>query len=395
MSSTILTDLKITRAALAILHQKLNFVGSINRQYDDSFAKTGAKIGESLKIRMPNEYTVTSGKTLNVQDTVETNQTLTVATQKGVHTTFSSAELTMSLDDFSDRILEPAMSTLASAIEADAMTMALDVRNAVFGATASYSDVLAGRVLMQRGLAPLSNRTANLTSQDMADVVDGTKALFNDQTQVGKQYREGFMGRAAGFDFMENTLWPNLTTGSEDGAYVVNTSTGITSGSATVAVTAGTGTLVAGDVLTIAGVYSVHPESKVSTGVLQQFVVTAAYSGGAGNITVSPTPVTSGASQNVTIVSAGASKAVVVGGTASTAYTTSLLYQKDAFTFVTADLVMPQGVDMARREVMDGISLRLVRDYDINNDMFPCRIECLYGFKTLRPDYATRLHYTV
>jgi hypothetical protein len=395
MASTILTDLKITRAALAILHQKLNFIGTINRQYDDSFAKSGAKIGESLKIRMPNQYTVTSGKTLDVQDTVETNQTLTVATQKGVHTTFSSAELTMSLDDFSDRILEPAMATLASAIEADAMSMADDVRNSVWGATASYSDVLAGRVLMQRGLAPLNDRTANLTSQDMADVVDGTKALFNDQTEVAKQYREGYMGKAAGFKFMENTLWPNHTTGSEDGAYVVNTSTGITSGSATVAVTAGTGTLALGDVLTIAGVFSVHPETKVSTGVLQQFVVTAAYSGGGGNITVSPTPVTSGATQNVTIVSAGASKAVVVGGTASTAYTTSLLYQKDAFTFVTADLVLPQGVDMARREVMDGISLRLVRDYDINNDMFPCRIECLYGYKTLRPDFATRLHYTV
>lgn len=394
MSSTILTDTKITREALRILHQKCNFIGSINRQYDDSFAKSGAKIGDSLKIRMPNEYTVTTGKTLDVQDTVETSQTLTVATQKGVHTTFSSAELALSLDDFSDRILDPAMSRLAAAIEADAMTMSTNVYNSVWGATASYADVLAGRVLMQRGLAPLNARTANLSPQDMADIVTDTKALFNDQAQLGKQYREGFMGRASGYDFMENTLWPNHTTGGEDAAYVVNTSTGITSGSATIAVTAGTGTLEAGDVLTIVGVNSVHPEGKTSTGVLQQFVVTADYAGGAGNITVSPTPVTSGATQNVTIVSAGAGKAVVVAGTASTAYTTSLLYQKDAFTFVTADLPLPQGVDMARREMVDGISMRLVRDYDINNDMFPCRIELLYGYKTLRPGHATRLHYT-
>jgi len=394
MASNILTDVKITRAALAILHQKLNFISTINRQYDDSFAKSGAKIGDSLKIRMPNQYTVTTGKTLDVQDTVESSQTLTVATQKGVHTTFSSAELTLSLDDFSDRILEPAMATLAAAIEADAMTMFKDVYNSVYGSGITYADVLAGRVLMQRGLAPLNNRTANMTPQDMADLVADTKTLFNDQAQLSKQYKEGYMGRAAGFDFMENTLWPNFTTGGENGSYVVNTSTGITSGSATVAVTGGSGTLVAGDVITIDGVYSVHPETKTSTGVLQQFVVTAAYSGGNGNITVSPTPVTSGATQNVTIVSAGASKAVAVGGTASTAYTTSLLYQQDAFTFVTADLVMPQGVDMARREVMDGISLRLVRDYDINNDMFPCRIECLYGYKTLRPQFATRHHYT-
>ncbi|MES2905187.1 MAG: P22 phage major capsid protein family protein, partial [Pseudomonadota bacterium] len=195
-----------------------------------------------------------------------------------------------------------------------------------------------------------------------------------------------------GFDFMENTLWPGHTTGSEDGAYVVNTSTGITSGSATVAVTAGTGTLALGDVITIAGVQSVHPETKVSTGVLQQFVITTAYAGGAGNITVSPTPVTSGATQNVTIVSAGASKAVLVGGTASDALTTSLLYNKDAFTFVTADLMMPGGVDWAKREVMDGISMRIVRDYDINNDNMPCRIDVLYGYKTLRPQWASRLH---
>lgn len=391
MASTILTDLKITRAALAILHQKLNFIGTINRQYDDSFAKTGAKIGDSLKIRMPNQYSVTTGKTLDVQDTVETNQTLTVATQKGVHTTFSSAELTMSLDDFSDRVLEPAMSTLAAAIEADAMSMALNVNNSVFGSTASYSDVLAGRVKMQRGLSPLNDRTANLNSQDMADVVDGTKALFNDQSQIAKQYKEGFMGRAAGYDFMENTLWPNFTRGAANGSYVCNTSTGITSGSSSITLSGGSGSSAVGDTFTIAGVYSVHPETKNSTGVLQEFVVVTA---GTTTQVVSPTPVTSGATQNVTIVSAGASKAVTWGGTASADYTTSLLYQKDAFTFVTADLVMPQGVDMARREVLDGISMRLVRDYDINNDMFPCRIEVLYGFKTLRQNFATRLHYT-
>lgn len=394
MANSILTPTAVTREAVRVLHQKLNFVGSIDRQYDSSFAKEGAKIGDSLKIRMPNQYTVTTGKTLDAQDTAETSQTLTVATQKNVGMNFSSAELTLSLDDFSKRIIEPAMSVLAASVEADAMSMALNVRNSVFGSTASYSDVLAGRVKMQRGLAPLNDRTANLNSQDMADVIDGNKALFNDQSQIGKQYREGMMGRVAGFDFMENTLWPNFTTGGEDGAYVVNTSTGITSGTATIAVTAGTGTLVVGDTLTIAGVYSVHPETKNSTGVLQEFVITVAYAGGAGNITVSPTPVTSGATQNITISSAGASKAVVVGGTASTAYTTSLLYQKEAFTFATADLLMPKGVDFAAREVVDGISLRIVRDYDINNDNLPCRVDILYGYKTLRPDYATRHHYT-
>lgn len=395
MSNSILTPTAVTREALRILHQKANFVGSINRQYDDSFAQSGAKIGDSLKIRMPNEYTVRTGKTIDTQDTSEVSQTLTVATQKGVDVNFSSADLTMSLDDFSKRILDPAMSVLVANIEYDAMSMYKDVYNSVWddGQAIDYDDVLDARVLMQRGLAPMGDRTANLGPKDMAELVKDTKTLFNHTGEVGKQYKEGFMGRAAGFDFMENTLWPSHTAGSEDGNYVVNTSTGITSGSATVAVTAGTGTLAAGDVLTIGGVFSVHPETKVSTGELQQFVVTAAYSGGAGNITVSPTPVTSGARQNVSIVSAGSGKTVTVAGTASGITSTSLLYHKDAFTFATADLVMPSGVDFARREILDGISLRIVRQYDINNDNFPCRIDILYGYKTLRPQWASRLHF--
>lgn len=394
MSNTLLTPTVITREALRILHQKANFIGSINRQYDDRFAKSGAKIGTTLQIREPNQFTVRTGKTLDVQDVTETTQTLTVATQKGVDLNFSSVELTMTIDDFSKRYLEPAMSVLAANMEADAMSMYKDVYNSVFASTATYNDVLNGRVKMQRGLAPMNDRTANMNSQDMAELVQDTKTLFNSQSEIGKQYKEGYMGRAGGFDFMENTLWPGHTTGGEDGAYVVNTSSGITSGSATIAVTGGTGTLVLGDTITIAGVFSVHPESKASTGQLQEFVITTAYAGGAGNITASPTPITSGAKQNVSIVSAGASKAVVVGGTASTAYNTSLLYQEEAFTFVSADLILPGGVDFARREVMDGISMRIVRAYDINNDNLPCRIDVLYGYKTLRPQLATRFHTT-
>jgi hypothetical protein len=395
VSNSILTPTAVTREALRILHQKLNFIGSINRQYDDSFAKSGAKIGDTLKIRMPNQYTVRTGKTIATQDTAEVSQSLQVATQKGVDVNFSTAELTLSLDDFSKRILDPAMAVLAANIEYDAMTMFKKVYNAIWtpASTLAYNDVLSGRVLMQRYLAPTSERTANLNSLDMSTLVKDTKTLFNDQAQLSKQYKEGFMGRAAGYDFVENTLWPTYTRGAGDANYLVNTSTGITSASATVAVTAGTGTLLTGDIITIVGVNSVHPETKVDSGVLQQFVIAADYAGGAGNITVSPTPTTSGARQNVVINSAGSGKAVVIAGTASGQDTTSLLYHTDAFTFATADLVMPNGVDFARREVQDGISLRIVRAYDINNDNLPCRIDVLYGYKELRPEWATRLHF--
>ncbi len=395
MANTLLSPTVITREAQRILHQKCNFIGSIDRQYDDRFARTGAKIGNSLAIREPNQFTVRTGKAIDVQDVTETSQTLTVATQKGVDINFSSADLTMTIDDFSKRYLDPAMSVLAANMEADTMTMYKDIYNSMWssGNAITYNDVLSGRVLLQRSLAPGNDRTANMNPQDMADLVKDTKTLFNAQSEIAGQYVDGYMGKAAGFKFMENTIWPGHTTGSEDGAYVVNTSTGITSGSATIAVTAGTGTLALGDVITIAGVNSVHPETKATTGVAQQFVITTAYAGGAGNITVSPTPVTSGAKQNVTIVSAGASKAVVVGGTASDALGTSLLYHKEAFTFVSADLELPGGVDFARRETVDNISMRLIRAYDINNDNMPCRIDVLYGYKTTRPGSACRLHY--
>lgn len=393
MSNSLLTPTAVTREALLVLHQKLNFVGTIDRQYDSQYAKDGAKIGDSLKIRLPNQYQVRSGKTLDTQDTTESSVTLQVATQKGVDLNFTSSDLTLSLDDFSKRILDPAMSVLAAVIENDAMSMYKDVYNSVWtSATAlTYNDVLDARVLIQRGLAPMNDRTANLNSQDMADLIKDTKTLFNNQTEIGKQYTEGRVGRQAGLEFVENTLWSGHTRGSADTAYVVNTSTGITSGTATITTTTGSGTVKQGDVFTVAGVFSVHPETKISTGVLQQFVATADQSA-AGAWGVSPTPITSGATQNITIVSAGASKAVVFSGTASDALTTSMIYQKEAFAFATADLVMPKGVDFAAREVFDGISMRIVRQYDINNDAFPARLDVLYGYKTLRAQFASRLH---
>ena len=388
MANTILTPTAVTREALRILHQKLNFVGNIVREYDDSFAKSGAKIGDSLKIRLPNQYTVRSGATLSTQDTTETSTTLQVATQKGVDLNFTSVDLTMSLDDFSKRILDPAMSVLAANVEADALSMYKDVYQSVWngGSAATYNKALDARILLQRALAPANNRTALMDSTAMADVVKDTKSLFQAQSEISTQYKEGYMGRAAGFDWMENTLIPSHTRGGSNGSYLVN---GASQTGATLTVDTGATAPSAGDVITIAGVYSVHPETKVSTGVLQQFVI------GSGATTtsfpISPAIVTSGATQNVS-GSPADNAAITFAGTASTAVGTSLLFQKEAFAFATADLVMPQGVDFASRQVLDGISMRIVRQYDINNDKFPCRLDVLYGYKTLRPQLAVRYH---
>jgi hypothetical protein len=256
-------------------------------------------------------------------------------------------------------------------------------------AAITFANVLGGRRKLNDALAPPDNRTALMSSNDGASLVDALKGLFQDSGQLSKQYKEGYMGRAAGFDFMESTHLSTQTRG-DAASYVVNTSTGITSGTATITTTGGTGTINVGEVFTVAGVNAVHPETKADTGVLQQFIVTATQTA-TGAWPVSPTPVTSGATQNVVINSAGASKAVTIVGTASTNYGQSMVYQKDAFTFATADLVMPQGLDWGAREVYDGISLRIVRDYDINNDQLPCRVDILYGYKTLRPQLACRL----
>jgi len=398
MANTILTPTAVTREALRVLHQKLNFVGSITRDYDDSFAKSGAKIGDSLKIRLPNQYTVRSGATLSAQDTVEQSVTLQVATQKGVDLNFTSVDLTMSLDDFSKRIIEPAMSVLAASIEADAMSMYKDVGQSVWngGSAATLAKVLAGRKILQDSLTPLNSRTANLNTQDQVDLVDGLKALFNDQPSIAKQYREGYMGRTAGFDFAENTMWAAHTRGAANTSYTTDTRTsalatdGTTYSSLTVAT--GSGSINKGDVFTIANVFKVHPETKASTGILYQFVCGADYAGGGGAVTIANPITLGGARQNVVIPSTSATAAITFAGTASTAVGTSLLYQEGAFAFATADLVMPDGVDWKAREMFDGISMRMVRQYDINNDKFPTRLDVLYGYKTIRPQLATRLH---
>jgi hypothetical protein len=391
MPNTILTPTAVTREALRILHQKCNFIGNVVREYDDSFAKSGAKIGDSLKIRLPNQYVVRSGATLSTQDTTESSVTLQVATQKGVDLNFTSVDLTLSLDDFSKRILDPAMSVLAANIESDVLSNVYkDIYQATWngGAAATYNLALDTRTILQRALAPANDRTALMDPRAMADVVKDTKTLFNDSTSISKQFKEGYMGRAAGFDWMENTMMPAHTRGSA-ATWVCNTSTGITSDSATITITGGTGTTAIGDTFTIDGVFAAHPETKASTGVLQQFVATTA---AGGTQVVSPIPVTSGAKQNIVIVGAGASKTVTFNGTASTAVGTALLFQKEAFAFATADLMMPKGVDFAAREVLDGVSMRIVRQYDITNDKFPCRLDVLYGYKTLRPQLAARFH---
>lgn len=392
MANTILTPTAVTREILRVLHQKLNFVGSINRSYDDSFAKDGAKIGSSLKIRLPNRYSVTTGATLNVQDTTESSVTLTVATQKHVGMNFTSQDLTLSLDDFSKRIIEPAASVLAANIEADAMAMYKDVYNqanqSTITAALSLATLLNGRKRLNDNLAPLAGRVANLTTQNNVDLINDLKGLFQDAKELSQQYKEGAMGRAIGFDFYENSLWARHTSGTDTNTIAIN---GANQTGATITVTNGSSkTLKAGDIVTLAGVNAVHAETKADLGYARQFVVTEDLASSGTSLKISPAIVTSGATQNCSASPTTTGAVTKVGG-ASGQMDISMLYHPDAFTFATADLVMPKGVDFAAREVMDGISLRLVRQYDINNDAMPTRVDVLYGYKTIRPELACRM----
>ena len=393
MANTILTPTAVTREALRILHQKLNFVGSINRQYDDSFAKSGAKIGDSLKIRLPNQFTVRSGAPISVQNTTESSVTLQIATQKGVDMIFSSNELTLSLDDFSKRILDPAMSVLAANIESDAMSMYKNIyqqsNQSTITAALSFATLLNGKAKLDKALAPNGDRVANLAIQNTVDLIDALKGLFQDSSAIAKQYKEGMMGRTAGFDFFQNSMWSKHTSGTETASGTMTVNGANQTGASVTVANGSSKTLKTGDIITFVGCNRCHPETKADTGELQQFVVTADVGTSGTSIAISPSIVTTGATQNVTASPTNSQAIVKVGG-ASGVMDISMLYHPDAFTFATADLVKPSGVDFAARDVLDGISMRIVRNYDINNDQFPCRLDVLYGYKTIRPELACR-----
>ena len=401
MSNSILTIDMITRKALEILENNLVLTRNVNRQYDDSFAVEGAKIGSTLRIRLPDRALVTDGAALQVQDDNEQFTTLTVASQKHIGVNFTSAELTMQLDDFAERVLKPRISQLASSIDADVANAYKQIYSSVGtpGTTPATSLVLLqANQKLNEYAAPMNSRYATVNPAANAGLVEGMKGLFNPVDTISRQFKNGMMGQGVlGYDEinMSQSIKQHLT-GSRNVAGTVGTTVS-TQGQATIDLSGlGAGNTVnVGDVFTVAGRYSVNPQTRESTGSLQQFVVTQAAtadgSGNAAGVQISPAMYTS-TNALATVNSFPTSGDVVTFvGAASTSYPQNLVYQKDAITFATADLLLPQGVDMASRAVHNGISLRVVRQYDINNDRMPCRIDVLYGYNTIRAPMAARI----
>ena len=400
MSNSILTIDMITRKALEILENNLVLTRNVNRQYDDSFAVEGAKIGSTLRIRLPDRALVTDGAALQVQDDNEQYTTLSVANQKHIGVNFTSAELTMQLDDFADRVLKPRISQLASSIDADVANAYKQIFSSVGtpGTTPSTSLVLLqAQQKLNEYAASMAPRYATVNPAANAGLVEGMKGLFNPTDTISKQFRNGMMGTGVlGFDEVNmSQSIVNHTTGTTPTApIVVSTMTVQGSTSLPISFTSGSPTFRVGDVFTIANVFAVNPQTRQSTGSLQQFVVTADLdisSTTTGTLTISPAIYTSAHALATVNAFPAASAALTFLGGSATGYAQNLVYHKDAITFATADLLLPQGVDMAARAVHNGISLRVVRQYDINNDRMPCRIDVLYGYAAIRPQMACRL----
>ena len=398
MANSLLTIDMITRKSLEILENNLVLTRNVNRQYDDSFAVEGAKIGSTLRIRLPDRALVTDGAALQVQADNEQFTTLTVSSQKHIGVNFTSAELTMQLDDFAERVLKPRVSQLASSVDADVATSYKGIYNTVGspGTTPATSLVLLqANQKLNEFATPMDQRYATVNPAANAGLVEGMKGLFNPTGTISRQFKNGMMGEGIlGLDEINMSQSISNHTNGDWGTAITVTSTVATQGQATLPIsfTGSSKTWNVGDVFTIAGVFAVNPQTRQSTGSLQQFVVTAAVTGSStATLDISPALYTASNALATVFSFPQAGAVVTMVGSATVSYPQNLIYHKDAISFATADLLLPQGVDMASRQVHNGISLRIVRQYDINNDRLPCRIDVLYGFNAIRPVTAVRL----
>ena len=412
MSNQLLTISMITNEALRILTNQLVFTRAVSRQYDDKFAIEGAKIGTTINLRKPPRYVGRTGPALQIESSVETYVPLTLGTQFGVDMAFTTQDLTMNISDFSDRFIKPAVAAVANKIDYDGLQQFLNVYNMVgtpgqlTGATAptqaqSTAAILAARARLNQEAAPVDEeRHFVVDPATEVGIINGLTNLFNPQGTISSIFKKGALGDSTlGFNFAMDQNVSSFTTGTST-AFTVSAQAGgsvQTNAQTSFALTISSlsGTMPAGTVFTIPNVYAVNPQNRQSTGALRNFVVVSGGTASSTSINVFPTPIFSGQFQNVTSSTGTipSGTATIISGASGTAtsYANSMAFHKDAFAFGTADLILPQGVDMAGRAAADGVSIRLVRQYDINSDQLPCRLDVLYGWSTVYPELAVRV----
>jgi hypothetical protein len=413
MSNTLLTISKITNEALMVLENELTFTSEVDRNYDDQFAVVGAKIGATVNVRRPGRFIGTTGPALNVEDFNETSVPVTLSTQFHVDTQFTTQDLALSLDMFSDRVLKPAVAAIANKIDRDGLVMAKNNTANIVGEagtppTGLITYLTAQAYLDSEGAPRDGRRSCIVEPFTSATIVDSLKGLFNPQAKISEQYTKGLMGTdSAGMRWKMDQNVVAQTFGSYATATLAtNTATftgSLTTGwasSSTITISAATAnaTLNQGDVIQIANVFAVNPQNRQAYGSnkLRNFVVTSQVtitSGGSASVTVSPAIITGGQFQNVSVAATSSTAVVTPFNKTGAVSPQNIIMHRNAFTLATADLELPDGVHFAGRasDKELGLSMRVVRQYTINNDSIPTRLDVLYGWAPLYPELACRV----
>jgi len=410
MANNLLTISKITNEALMVLENELTFTGEVDRNYDDQFAVVGGKIGSTVNVRRPGRFIGTTGPALNVEDFNETSVPVTLSTQFHVDTSFTTQDLALSLDMFSDRVLRPAVAAIANKVDRDGLvTAAANTANIVGTAgtppTSLLTYLTAGAYLDSEGAPRDGRRSCIVEPFTSATIVDSLKGLFVPNQKISQQYEKGMMGTdSAGMKWKMDQNVVSQTFGSFAGTAVCATTTAtgfLTTGwasTSTITLTStGAVSLNAGDTFQIAGVYAVNPQNRQAYGTnkLRNFVVKTAASGSGTSfsVTVSPAVITAGQFQNVSIPSTSATAAITFFNSSGTVSPQNIVMHRNAFTVAMADLELPEGVHFAGRasDKELGMSIRVVRQYTINNDSIPTRLDVLYGWAPLYPELACRV----
>ena len=387
----------ITKMAMDCLENNLTVSKFVNRQYDDQWRESGAKIGDTANIRIPGTYAVRSGSTANPQAYNDTYKPLTL-NQFGVDLAFTTKELRLNVEDgdaFKQNVLNPMIAPLANYIDQSVIALFSQIYQAAGTPATAMTDLqgfLDGGAILDEAAVPRDGEwSAVMAPRTQSSIVGGLKTLFNPNDDIAEQYRSGTMGRlAGGFKF---SMDQNITSGAV-GTRVAGTASyasGATEGGTSIVASGGSGNVAVGDIFTVAGVYKVNPVSKASTGQLQQFVVTAAAAYTALAFQPPMYTAASGPLQNITALPTG-TPAIAFLGAASAVATNNIVFHKDAFGLVCVDLPKPAGVEAARvRSKKLNIAFRMIRWYNGTQDTELYRLDLLMAAGILRPTFATRV----
>jgi hypothetical protein len=410
MANNLLTISKITNEALMVLENELTFTAEVDRNYDDQFAVVGGKIGSTVNVRRPGRFLGTTGPALNVEDFNETSVPVTLSTQFHVDTSFTTQDLALSLDMFSDRVLRPAVAAIANKVDRDGLVVAAANTANIVGTagtppTSLLTYLTAGAYLDSEGAPRDGRRSCIVEPFTSATIVDSLKGLFVPNQKISQQYEKGMMGTdSAGMKWKMDQNVVSQTFGSFAGTAVCATTTAtgfLTTGwasTSTITLTStGAVSLNAGDTFQIAGVYAVNPQNRQAYGTnkLRNFVVKTAVSGTDTtlSVVVSPAVISAGQFQNVSIPTTSATAAITFFNKTGTVSPQNIVMHRNSFTMAMCDLELPEGVHFAGRasDKELGMSIRVVRQYTINNDSIPTRLDVLYGWAPLYPELACRV----